>query len=511
MDTVKKVDLNEMYGRVSLLHKSLDEPLEDKNYAMMNALLQGLFSHAMNLMKNLLLDQTMSMGSALSAKKVLEYYALLEWLKKQSNPKAIYQRYQDWFAIKHYQTMLHYPEYDDVLFDLEALKDESDQANERYQAYLPNTYQTVLKSPLPFTLDETIDFERLIKEYLPNHRMRYLEDYRYLSLITVPHSYGDLKQEMALKSIYYKALMVVDILSKKAKNHPQLETFEQHVKFFVNNDSEEGLLYEQMHQQADVLKQLIKTFTKDSKRHVMGDFLAEISVLFEDVHSDYFIGHGGMMKRKWGLLVEQMSVFNLADNDRFKMMRYHTDYLKVLTFKPLSERKQELLEKAYEAYLQRYSSDRSLIEFEQLFKEPLGFLINEDDAVPSPSSLALALLKQQFKASKKDPKAQPQELLSIMYRQGRLFETVLSSHQSFNAISLREGQNIMFALDHFVMAMMYSLQRRYEYAQKNTPDNGFSIIIEALKKGLKTYFSLTNKKHQYFKNQIKDSPSSMVQ
>ncbi len=508
---MKKSDINELYGRVSYLLKTLDEPLEDTRYAMMNALLKGLFSHALNVMKNLMLEQTLSLGTAFSAKKVLEYYATLEWLKKQSNPRLVYQRYCDWYAIRQYQTMRIYPQFNDVLFDLEELKDAHDQALERTQKYAPENTMAIIKAPLPFTLDETLDYERLIKEYLPNERTKYIDDYRYLNLLTVPHSYGDLKQEAALRSLYYKVLIVVDILSKKAKDHPHLETFEQQTAFFLKGNSDEAVLYEHMHQQAAVLQTLIKTFTKESPRHVMGDFLTELILLMEDIHSDYFVGLGGLMKCKWGLVVAMMSVFNRADNQRFKMMRIHTDYLKLLTFRPFSEQRQTLLEKAYDSFKSRYHSAVTLTEFETRFKEPLGFLIDENGTVDRPSRLALILLKTQFKSPQKDLKAAPQELLSLMYHQGLLFERVLAAHEDYVAISLREGQNLMFAFDHFVMAMLYSVQRRYEFAQANAKDEDFSRIIEAVKTALKLYFKATNKKHQYFKNQVKEEPSTMVQ
>ncbi len=492
---MKKDYLNELYGRVDYLHNTLNEPLKTPRYEMMNAILKGLFSHALNVMKNILLDQTLSLGTAINGVKVLEYYAVLEWLKKQPNPEKTYTLYQDWYAIKRYKMVAQFPDYDDVLFDINTLKEAHDQAIIRYQKRNPE----LLESELPFTEDENLTYDVLVEEHLPNEQTKYINDYRYLKLLTRPHSYGDLKQEPQLKGIYFKILIVVDILSKRAKDHPELRNFESISAPFLKESTEESTFYEALQEQLNVLNNVKKQFIHQYKRHVMADYLNEVMLLSEDIHSDYLMGFGGAMKRKWGLIVEMMSIFNQANNDTLLLMRMHTDYHKFLVFKPLSPHRETLLEKAYDQYQKMYPNSHTIETFEKLFKEPLGYFTDTTMNVPTASSMALALLKQQFKSNPKKIDKRPEELLSIAYREGRLFDTVLASHDALSNITKREAQNILFAMDHLIMATLYSVQRRYEYASKQHPETDYRLLIETINKTIKAYFKLTNRKHTYFK------------
>ena len=498
---MKKSHLNQLYGRVLYFKETLNEPLKTPKYTMMNALLKGLFSHAASLIKLIMLDNNLSLGAVKNAKRMIEYYALLEWLKKQNDTVLAGKRFFAHYDLKRYEMALQYSDYDDVLFDLKTLKSRYDVALELFR----QSGIDIKNGSLPFTNDTSLDYETLIENNLSNQNINYLADYRYLSLLDQPHNYGSLKQLPQLYSIYYKVLIIVDLLTARLKDKKALNDFETIREERITSDKDREAFYQAMKAQSHILTSLKAVFKTQYKRHIMCDFLDEIMALNEDAHTDFLLDFGGQMKSKWGRLIEIIALFNHSDNHALILLKMHTDYQKVLTFNALSEQREQLLEKAFDHYQSRYKTDYTVSEFETAFKKPNGFFLDGALNVTSIQALTLALLKQQFKTKHKDMTKKPEDLLAIAYQESILFDAVLASHSDLEAVTLREAQNTLFAVDHLIMAMLYSVQRRYQYALKKNSDEMFEKIVTEIKQRLKEYFEATNVKHMFFKKQMKPS------
>lgn len=455
-------------------------------------------SHTMSLIKQLLVHKDFSLSSLFNIRCIIEGYAFLEMYANHEIEEYKLSLLNNQWKILEYNVYKLFPEFDNILYSLEDMKQKYNQASKEYESLQSSdvNISKILKSNIPYLCKKHTSYESIISKFLSEDELKL---YKTSSLLCHPHDYGNFKNEVIGEYLGTIIGVIYKIYHRYDEVH-DISLFEE-IKFLSETSGDSYLLHELTKKQVIKLIKLSQSFTKYYKKNFISNILKEISEIWLDITSDSLLGLHEQLKVKLKMIIETAALFYYIyfktdyPERSYKILKLHTIYK--VSENMNFENSVKFLKEDFNDFGKDFFENQK--RFEAFFKKTTGFSI-ENKHINNISKLVTLYVDDNFKEKTID-NLEYSNVVKLLYKESQLLSHANGYMFFANSGIWADDVFVYHIVETMILKIVNQLEAVFRIHRKIETTNDYKDLIKDIS-STKNYIINRSKE----KNKIQSKP-----
>lgn len=391
-----QLEIDELYGKMNtlndlLLQRSEKTNGEGKIYSAVDIFDFYISSHAMAYLKYLYIEDVYNISIYLSARCILEGLALKRLCQREvvGTVKEELLQKQVFLVEQKY-----YKNFDDIAEQIllpEKLSIDFRNACIFYEEKLATEFSSeeigrITKSSIPFLCQSHTNYRKIIAEELGEE---------VASLYGLCSSFVHPSTNDAYKSDCFRLVLPIYELLKVEYGNLSKSKSSLSLDFAQTRSPISDGFYKLMSEETSILCSVANVFDQKFGNNYVSNTFRTIGYILPDLAIEKQLGLTEQTKCKWKVLLELCATFDymyvkfFGEELRYRLLDLHGQVQELRNIN-----KEYDLGEAYQVYCQIYKYHCDRDKFNENFKQPLGYLIDQNGSVPSLTKVVCEFIKK---------------------------------------------------------------------------------------------------------------------
>lgn len=478
-------EIDELYGKMYtlndlLLQRSEKTIGEGEIYSAVDIFDFYISSHAMAYLKYLYIGDMCNISIYLSARCILEGLALKRLCQREVVGTVKEELLQKQVFLVEYK---YYKNFDDIAEKIllpEKLIIDFRNACTFYEEKLANEcssekIEKIIKSPIPFLCQSYTNYRKIIAEELGEE---------CASLYGLCSSFVHPSTNDAYKSDCFQLVLPIYALLKvEYENLPKSKS-SLSLDFAQTRSPISDDFYNLMSEETSILCSVANVFDQKFGNNYVSNTFRTIGYILPDLAIEKQLGLTEQTKCKWKIVVELCATFDyiyvklFGEELRFKLLDLHGQVQELRNIN-----KEYDLDEAYQVYCQIYKLPCDKERFEDGFKQPLGYLIDQNGSVPSLTKVVCEFIKK-FE-SKNESGISGERAMLLDYMESQMISHANGYMWFANSGAFSDTNNIFKGIDISLMTIFRELHAVFLTHRVVEESKEYKSIINILRNSQK--------------------------
>lgn len=341
--------------------------------------------------------------------------------------------------------------------------------------------ERIIKSPIPFLCQNHTNYRKIIAEELGEE---------FASLYGLCSSFVHPSTNDAYKSDCFQLVFpIYELLKVEYENLPKskssLSLDLAQTRSPISDD-----FYNLMSEETSILCSVANVFDQKFGNNYVSNTFRTIGYILPDLAIEKQLGLTEQTKCKWKIVVELCATFDyiyvkfFGEELRFRLLDLHGQVQELRNIN-----KEYDLDEAYQVYCQIYKRPCDRERFEDGFKQPLGYLIDQNGSVPSLTKVVCEFIKK-FE-SKNESGISVERAMLLDYMESQMISHANGYMWFANSGAFSDTNNIFKGIDISLMTIfreLYTVFLTHRAVEESKEYKSIINILRNSQKKLKNNF-----------------------
>lgn len=339
----------------------------------------------------------------------------------------------------------------------------------------------IIKSPIPFLCQSYTNYRKIIAEELGEE---------FASLYGLCSSFVHPSTNDAYKSDCFQLVLPIYALLKvEYENLPKSKS-SLSLDFAQTRSPISDNFYDLMSEETSILCSVANVFDQKFGNNYVSNTFRTIGYILPDLAIEKQLGLTEQTKCKWKIVVELCATFDyiyvkfFGEELRFRLLDLHGQVQELRNIN-----KEYDLDEAYQVYCQIYKRPCDRERFEDGFKQPLGYLIDQNGSVPSLTKVVCEFIKK-FE-SKNESGISVERAMLLDYMESQMISHANGYMWFANSGAFSDTNNIFKGIDISLMTIfreLYTVFLTHRVVEESKEYKSIINILRNSQKKLKNNF-----------------------